>query len=68
MRKQIEVIILENKAGQRFRIYKVENANLFCMGLEGDNDHFEFETSEAKEIIESVESVVDSFVLEQKNR
>ena len=62
MKKQIETIILENKSKQRLRIYKIENSNSFCIGLEDDEaDHFEFEAADAEEITKAINSVVDSF-------
>ena len=61
MIKQIESVILENKTGRRLRIYKVENSNSFCIGLEDGNDHFEFEVGDAEEITNAINVVVDSF-------
>lgn len=61
MKKQIESIVLENKTGQRLRIYKIENSNSFCIGLEDDGDHFEFEAGDAEEITNAIDAVVASF-------
>ena len=60
MKKEIDSVVLVNKAGQRLRIYKVEGTNTFCIGLEGQ-DHFEFEANTHNEIIDAICMVVDSF-------
>lgn len=64
MRRQIESIILENTSDQRLRIYKVEGDGtpIFCIGVEGDETHFEFIASKAKTITEAINSVVAEFV------
>ena len=59
MKKIIESVVLENKNGQRLRIYKIENGNTFCIGLEGESDHFEFEANEADDICNAIGKVVD---------
>ena len=64
MRKQVESIILENTGDQRLRIYKVggDGTPIFCIGVEGDETHFEFTASEAETITEAINSVVAEFV------
>ena len=59
MKKIIESVVLENKNRQRLRIYKIENGNTFCIGLEGENDHFDFEANEADDICNAIGKVVD---------
>jgi hypothetical protein len=61
MRTKIESIILENKEGQRLRIYQVEGSNTFCIGLESDSDHFSFAIEDAAIITDAINKVVDSF-------
>jgi hypothetical protein len=61
MKKQTESIVLENESGQRLRIYKVDGVDKFCIGLEGETDHFEFEVKDAEEITRAIDIVVDSF-------
>ena len=64
MKKQIESIILENTNGQRLRIYKVDgNRPLsFCIGVEGDETHFEFTVDDAETIVAAINSVVAEFI------
>jgi len=57
MKKQTESIILTSDQGQRLKIYRVDGSDTFCIGLE-DDEHFEFKADEAKEIIESINTVV----------
>jgi hypothetical protein len=59
MKKIIESVVLENKIGQRLRIYKIENGDNFCIGIEGESDHFEFEAPEADDICSAIGNVVD---------
>ncbi len=61
MKKQTESIVLENKDLQRLRIYKVEGGDTFCIGIEGENEHFEFMASDAQEIKKSIDEVVCLF-------
>ena len=66
MTKKTESIILENKDGQRLRIYRVENTEgkdlTFCIGLEGEGqDHFTFYSEDAVDITSAIDTVVDSF-------
>jgi hypothetical protein len=66
MTKKTESIILENKDGQRLRIYRVENtedkALTFCIGLEGEGqDHFAFYPEDAVDITSAIDTIVDSF-------
>lgn len=60
MKKQIESIVLENKTKQRLRVYRVENADKFCIGTD-DGDHFVFEASDADDITCAINEVVESF-------
>ena len=66
MTKKTESIILENKDGQRLRIYRVENTEgkdlTFCIGLEGEGqDHFTFYQEDAVDITSAIDTGVDSF-------
>jgi|CXWL01.1.fsa_nt_gi hypothetical protein len=61
MKKQTESIVLENKTGQRLRIYKVDGSDTFCIGIEGESDHFEFQSRDADEIKAAIGVIVDSF-------
>ena len=73
MTKKTESIILENKDGQRLRIYRVENTEgkdlTFCIGLEGEGqDHFTFYPEDAGDITSAIDTVVDSFAEHQNHR
>jgi hypothetical protein len=59
MKKIIESVVLENKNGQRLRIYRIEGGSTFCIGIEGGDDHFEFEENEADDICNAIGKVVD---------
>ena len=59
VKKQTESIVLENKQGQKLRIYRVEGSDTFCIGLE-DDEHFEFEAGDAEVITKSINTVVYS--------
>lgn len=61
MKRQIESITLQNDKGQRLRIYVVDGSNTFCIGMEGDNERFEFAARDADEINKAIDVVVDSF-------
>ena len=61
MKTQTESIILTNDQKQKLRIYKVENSNEFCIGLEDAEDHFVFESRDAEEITKAINVVVNSF-------
>lgn len=60
---QTESVILTNGDGQKLRIYKVEGNGIpvFCIGIEGSEDHFSFNAGEAEEITRAIDTVVDSF-------
>ena len=59
MNKQIESIVLQNSKKQRLRIYAMIDNNTFCIGLDGEEDHFEFKDTDADEIIEALRTIVD---------
>ncbi len=60
MKQEIESIVLENKGGQRLRIYRVEGScDEYCIGLDGESDHFVFTAEESVIIRESIERVID---------
>jgi len=61
MKMQTESVLLTNEKGQTLRIYKVENCNTYCIGMEGE-DHFEFEARDAEEITKALDTVVGSFL------
>ncbi len=63
MKKQTESMVLENKEGLRLRIYKVEGDGpiSFCIGVDGDETHFEFGAGDAEQITAAIDVVVDSF-------
>ncbi len=61
MKIQTEGIVLENKSKQRLKIYKINDSDSFCIGLEGENEHFEFMGSDADEITNSINIIVNSF-------
>ena len=60
MRQIIQCIILENEKGQRLRIYKVEGSDTFCIGTEGEDDHFEFTANAADDICNAISRVIES--------
>ncbi|NCQ52047.1 hypothetical protein GW796_09160 [archaeon] len=64
MKTQTESIILTNKEGQQLRIYKLEGEGplLFCLGIDGDSEHFRFSADDAEYITKEVDVVVNSFI------
>ena len=60
MQTQIESVIMVNEKGMTLRVYKIENANTFCIGPE-DGEHFEFDASDAEKIKKGIDLVVSSF-------
>jgi hypothetical protein len=58
MQKTIESIILQNDKGQRLRIYKVEDGDTYCIGVEDGDDHFEFSSEEAQEVCNALGKIV----------
>lgn len=63
MKSQTESIVLTNNKGTRLRIYKIEGDGPigFCIGVEGDAEHFEFLGGDADEIIKAINTVVSSY-------
>lgn len=60
MKQEFESIILENDKGQRLRVYKVENCDEFCIGLENDeSDHFLFNLDDVETIISAIKCVTN---------
>ena len=62
MKIEHESIVLENRDGQRLRIYKVDNAeDDFCIGLEGeDQDHFNFKACDMAPLLRSIKYIVNA--------
>ena len=60
MKQIIESLLLENKSGERLRVYKVEGGkDEFCLGSADDPDgHFSFRASDAEDICNAIHKIV----------